>query len=103
MLLDDGVAKDKRELYGYGCAAAAGSGCVEIVTMLLEAGADRDMRDRWGKSAEEHAAGSGHQEVLCPLTDRGFSPHEHHPAHCGELIRCLNNAATRPSLMRGLD
>ena len=44
MLLDAGVAKDKRELYGYGCAAAAGSGCVEIVTMLLEAGADRDMR-----------------------------------------------------------
>jgi ankyrin repeat protein len=54
--------------YGNALTAAAYDGTIDIIKMLLDAGADINSPDGW---ALQHAAGEGHADVVRLLLDRG--------------------------------
>ncbi|KAI6749471.1 hypothetical protein HG530_014885 [Fusarium avenaceum] len=56
------------EEYGNALTAAAYDGTIDIIKMLLDAGADINSPDGW---ALQHAAGEGHADVVNLLLERG--------------------------------
>jgi Adenylate kinase/Ankyrin repeats (many copies)/EF hand len=50
---------------------AAGEGHVEVVKLLLDAGADMNVRDRWGNRPLDEAINGGHSDVVEMLKSNG--------------------------------
>ena len=71
-LLVAGAEMNRRDVYGEHTAliTAALFGHLEVVQALVEAGADTGLRNEFGRTAQEAAAGRGHEEVAAWLAER---------------------------------
>ena len=85
------------------------NGRSEVIQILMDAGADPYIQDRYGTTALQRAAGSGHSEAVQILIDTGVNPDIknkygstalHWAAARGhsEVVRILVNASTEPDI-----